>query len=214
MLTNISNTIHKEILTETQQSLLHIVKNFCSSPFYLAGGTALALQLGHRQSIDFDLFSNKHINSKKILQKIVKLGISTKDIEVIVDNKDEYTIFIKGVKFTFLYYPFPITDLVTIDGISMASPLSIAAMKSYALGRRGKWKDYVDLFVIFQKYTYTEVIQVSKDIFDTLFSEKMFLQQLCYFNDVDRLEEVIWEKLKYSDREIEAYLTKLAVQKR
>ena len=70
-----SNTIHKEVLSEEQLEVLDIVKHFCSEGFYLAGGTALALQIGHRKSVDFDLFKNSEIDSREILKTILDMKI-------------------------------------------------------------------------------------------------------------------------------------------
>src|SRR6266550_2931302 len=74
--------------------------------FYLAGGTGLALQIGHRISVDFDLFSTAPI--KKTLLKKIEENYSTDRREVLVSNRDELTVLISGVKFTFLHYPFPV----------------------------------------------------------------------------------------------------------
>jgi len=206
-----SNTIHKEVLSEEQLEVLDIVKHFCSEGFYLAGGTALALQIGHRKSVDFDLFKNSEIDSKDILKTILDMKIDRNQIEVLIDTVDEYTLFIKNVKFTFLYYPFNISDITTLDGISMATPLAIATMKAYALGRRGKWKDYVDLYTIFQSISYKDVLTKTTSIFGSLFSEKMFLQQLCYFDDLDR-EEIVWLGDVKKDRDMEKFLTELSLR--
>lgn len=207
-----SNIIHKEVLSEEQLEMWDIVKHFCSTGYYLAGGTALALQLGHRRSIDFDIFWDKEINSQQILKKIFELGVKKGEIEVLIDTPDEYTLFIKNVKFTFLHYPFKISDHNVLEGVKMVSPLDIAAMKVYALGRRGKWKDYVDLFVIFQRSGYKEVVNRAREVFGSLFSEKMFLQQLCYFEDLDRSEEVIWLYEGIDTPHVERFLTELSVR--
>lgn len=213
MLKNMSNTIHKEILSEKQLELLDVVKRFCSDGFYLVGGTALALQLGHRKSIDFDLFKNSKVDSSRVLRTLLNMGVDQDEIEVLIDTVDEYTIFVKGVKFTFLYYPFDISSCVEFENICMATPLGISAMKAYALGRRGKWKDYVDLYVIFQSISYEEVLSHTVNMFGSLFSEKMFLQQLCYFGDLDRTEEIVWLGEMVRDSEIEEFLADLSMVK-
>jgi hypothetical protein len=75
--------------------------------------------------------------------------------------------------------------------ISLPSLLSLAAMKAFALGRRAKWKDYVDLyFIIKDFYSITEIAAEANKIYGTLFSEKLFRTQLTYFNDVNYSEEV------------------------
>lgn len=75
----------------------------------------------------------------------------------------------------------------------MPDLLHLAAMKSYALGRRAKWKDYLDLYFILRDYfSLTDVIKKAETLFPALFSPKLFRQQLCYFDDVDYTEEVIY----------------------
>jgi len=88
----------------------------------------------------------------------------------------------------------------------------LAALKAYALGRRAKWKDYVDLYFIFQKYSLKEVILRTKEIFKNAFNEKNFYQQLSYFKDIDYSEEVDFVKgFEKSDKEIKRYLKKLSL---
>lgn len=97
-----------------------------------------------------------------------------------------------NVKITFFQYPFAINAPHKFDNIfKLPSLLDLAAMKAYALGRRSKWKDYVDLFFI-TKYNYSlmEIIRRAEELFQELFSEKLFRSQLCYFDDVDYTEEV------------------------
>ena len=96
--------MHKEILTETQAKLLSIVALF-SKKFGLVGGTAIALHLGHRESLDFDLFSFNGFNNYSIKTKISQnSAIDT----VLVNKKGEYTFLIGGVKFTFFQFPYKI----------------------------------------------------------------------------------------------------------
>ena len=64
-------------------------------------------------------------------------------------------------------------------------------MKAYAIGRRSKWKDYVDLYFILKyHHSLEEVIKASQTLFEMLFSPKLFKQQICYFEDIDYTEEV------------------------
>jgi len=73
----------------------------------------------------------------------------------------------------------------------MPDLLHLASMKAYALGRRAKWKDYVDLYFIFRDhFSLDEVMYKTDELFAPLFSPKLFRQQLCYFNDIDYTEEV------------------------
>lgn len=182
--------MHKEILNKKQLELIPLTEYFCKKHFYIAGGTALALQLGHRESIDFDLFTFKSFKNDSLLKEIKMLGFT--DLKVLIDQLDEYTLLINDVKVTFLRYPFKIKDIVKEDSLSLASALSIGAMKAYAIGRRGKWKDYVDLYILFKDYTFKEIVDSAEKIFDSVFSSRLFAQQLSYFKDIDYTEEVVW----------------------
>ena len=203
----------RNVLNEKQKSLLYIVEHFSDKNFYLAGGTASALHIGHRKSIDFDMFSYGIFNNQEIYNDLIALGIKKNSLEVLIDKLDEYTLFINNIKVTFLRYPFVVKDIINKDNISLASPLTISAMKAYALGRRGKWKDYVDLYVLLQKYPLKKIISKSKEIFGTSFSEKMFLQQICYFEDLDYTESIIWliEDIP-QDSEIKNFLREVSVK--
>src|SRR3989344_4171255 len=105
--------MHREILAETQSKLLPIVKLF-SKKFGLVGGTAVALHLGHRESLDFDLFSFSGFNNYSIKATIAQnLAIDT----VLVNKKGEYTFLINGVKFTFFQFPYKISYSESCDNI-------------------------------------------------------------------------------------------------
>ncbi|MEK7124656.1 MAG: nucleotidyl transferase AbiEii/AbiGii toxin family protein [Patescibacteria group bacterium] len=194
------NNLHCEILTEKQSELLPLVGVF-SKDFGLVGGTAVALHLGHRESIDFDLFSLEEFNNLKIRNKITK----TRKIEkVLKDESGHFTFIINQVQFTFLWYPFPIQFSENIDGtIKMPDLLTLASMKAYALGRRQKWKDYVDLYFILKThYSVDAINKKSKEIFGSEYNEKLFRSQLSYFDGIDYNEEVIYKKGFETDEEV------------
>ena len=183
--------MRKEILTETQSKLLPIVKLF-SKKFGLVGGTAIALHLGHRESIDFDLFSFNEFNNYSIKTKITKnLTID----EVLVNKKGEYTFLINKVKFTFFQFPYKINYSESFgDIIKLPDILTLAAMKAFALGRRAKWKDYVDLYFILKaKHTISQITARGVGIFGNEFNEKIFRTQLAYFEDIDYSEQIIYK---------------------
>jgi hypothetical protein len=184
--------MHSEILSEKQIEFFKHLGNF-GRDFGLVGGTAIALQIGHRRSIDFDLASPKEIKTLNIRKKILELG---KIEAVLVDSQDEYTLIVDGIKFTFFNYPFGIELSQNLDGIiSMPDIVTLSAMKAYALGRRAKWKDYVDLYFIAEKIGSVEpIIKKAQEIFGLEFDEKNFRVQLAYFEDIDYSEKVIFLK--------------------
>ena len=180
--------MHLEILSDRQLELLPFVAKFKHS-FYLVGGTAIALHLGHRRSIDFDLFTAKKLNKSSIRQKVFELPYKKKTL---FDDVDQAHFYINEVKITFFYYPYPVEHPEILDGvISIPSLLSLSAMKAFALGRRAKWKDYVDLYFILNGYfSVKEISTEAEQIFGELFSEKLFRSQLAFHKDIDYSEPV------------------------
>lgn len=202
--------MHKEILSAKQTEFLPLLEKFSGS-FGLVGGTAIALHLGHRQSIDFDLASLGAINASALRKKILEFA---KIEAVIVDNQDEYTVAAGGVKFTFFNYPFPIKFSESFEGIIyLPDIITLAAMKAYALGRRAKWKDYVDLYYIIQRLNSLDpIIKKAGEIFGAEFNEKNFRVQLVFFGDIDYSEKVVFSKgFEISDDEIKNQLLKYSV---
>lgn len=181
--------IHRDILDPKQVKLVPLISHFSSS-FYLVGGTALALQYGHRRSIDFDLFTDKPFDNQKI-RNIIRRNYPIE--QTFVDSQEELTLIVTAVKCTFYYYPYPIIHLVEFsNGLFMPDPVTIAAMKAFALGRRAKWKDYIDLYFIFQNHSLHEVVAKAKEIFQQEFDEKLFREQLAYHQDINYSDTVIF----------------------
>ncbi len=202
--------MHNEILSEKQIEFLKFLEKF-SDDFGLVGGTAIALQIGHRQSIDFDLASLKEIKTPSIRKKILEFG---KIEAVLVDNQDEYTLIVDGIKFTFFNYPFPTKFSEDLNGIiSMPDIVTLSAMKAYALGRRAKWKDYVDLYFIAEKLgSIDPIIEKAKEIFSVEFDEKNFRIQLAYFEDIDYSEKIVFMKeFEVEDEKIKKKLLEYSV---
>lgn len=201
--------MYDNILSENQKQLLPFIQSF-KKEFYLVGGTAIALQIGHRESIDFDLFKLSSINKVKITQRLNHFGLTYR---LVYTDSESFHLVCNGVKITFFQYPFDITAKTLFQGTKMPDLLHLGAMKAYALGRRVKWKDYVDLYFILKDYhSLREISTLSKDIFKGLFSQKLFLQQLCYFNDIDYSEPVSYCIDPVSDDTIKAFLTEIATK--
>lgn len=203
--------MHNEILTREQSDMFPKLKVF-SKHFGLIGGTAIALQIGHRQSLDFDLASLKELDRRQIRKSLQAIGGVQ---SVLVDKKEELTVIVRGIKFTFINYPFHIS-FAEKAGSAINTPdlLTLASMKAYTLGRRAKWKDYVDLFFIIKKYRgIAKIVKKAKEIFGPEFNEKIFRTQLAYFKDIDRSEDVIYAKgREVSDKVVERELTEFSLK--
>ena len=181
----------------------------------LGGGTAISLQLGHRRSFDFDLLLTAPI--KKTLLRDVANHFSANRVEPQVDTIDELTVVLdKEVKLTFLHFPFKSLHAeVKTEGLSLANVKDLASNKAYAIGRRGTWRDYVDLYFLIKngKLSLMKIIEEAKKRFGGNFSERLFLEQLTYFGDIDDFtidfakETIPTDKIKnFLEREVRTIL--------
>jgi len=180
--------MHREVLTKRGAELFGFLGRF--DDFYLAGGTGLALQLGHRVSVDFDLFIDGAIK-RSLLQRVETVFGVSRPISPLINNPDELTLLIDGVKVTFLSYPFPVFDpFVRFDGVSILSIREIAATKAYTIGRRGSFKDYVDLYFVLleQHATLAEIIELAERKFGDAFNSRLFLEQIVFLGDIEDTE--------------------------
>ena len=203
--------MHSEILNDRQRQLLPLLAQF-RREYYLVSGTAIALYLGHRRSIDFDLFKPGAINHKRNLDRI---AASAFPHQVTRRVTEQMNLIVNEVKLTFFQYPFPVEPTARFEQtFRLPSLLQLAAMKAYALGRRSKWKDYVDLYLLLRDhFTLADICVEAACIFGELFSEKMFRAQLCYFEDIDYTEAVDWLITNPpTDEDIRQTLTVMATQ--
>jgi len=204
--------MHSEILTNEQNELLPLIKSF-SKDYYLVGGTAIALYLGHRRSIDFDLFTTQDIKRKSIRNLIDKSGFVVGNL--LYEAFDQMHIVINSVKITFFNFSYKIDHPIVFNGIiKIPTLLDLAAMKTYALGGRAKWKDYVDLYYILKDHHDLKELSVrAAEIFGTYFNEKLFREQLCFFDDIDFSEKVEYMGDEINEEEIKKVLVDTATTK-
>ena len=170
--------------------MLPLIKHF-SSDYYLVGGTALALQYGHRRSLDFDLFTTQPFETQPIIREIRK---NHKINQIHIDEPNQLTLVANHVKMTFYQYEYSVIHNEKFeDVITMPEDLSIAAMKAFALGRRAKWKDYVDLFFTFKHHSIQEVMDQAHEYYgEGEFNDKLFRGQLDFHQDINYIEPVDW----------------------
>ena len=180
--------MHLEILNKEQHDLLPFIKKY-SKNYYLAGGTAIALHLGHRVSFDFDLFTESKVNLVSLKKQVLDSGFTS---TVIVQKTDQIHFTINSVKFTFFQFPFSIEATQYHQKyFRIPELLTLAAMKAFALGGRGKWKDYVDLyFMLKMHFTITEISNKAKELFTDAFNPILFIKQLCYYEDISFEEQI------------------------
>jgi len=194
--------LHLNSINEVGYRLLqsHSSKDYLQN-FALAGGTSLALQLGHRKSIDIDLFSFDEVNMPEI-----SLFLEN-DFETIeIRRTTNVFIFcnINGIKSDFVKHNkfFLLKPCITIDKIRMYSIEDVAAMKLNAICGRGTKKDFYDIYVLLQQFSLNELLT----FYDTKFKSDnswMALRNLQYFEDAEQSEtpELLieypnWDKMK------------------
>ena len=203
----------ENILTDHQLVLAEKLMPLFRERFYLVGGTAVALLLGHRRSVDFDLASLHPIKPFQIERKLLTHGFSVQ--HVLTATGDEFSVIIHGIRITFFFFPFQIKQELFWDRfhINLPSILTLGAMKAYALGRRSKWKDYVDLyFILKSQHSLDELIAEANTIFSASFNDKLFREQLCYFDDMDYSEGVEYMDVTPTDDEIKVFLESEALK--
>jgi len=202
--------MHTEVFDKHQVELLPYLKNF-QRTFYLVGGTAIALHLGHRRSIDFDLFTPSALAKHRIKGKLNQ--IPYKQIPIFEDY-DQLHLIINDVKITFFSFPYSINHSVKVGSyITMPTLLSLASMKAFALGRRSKWKDYVDLYFILNNHF--SVLEISKEAcinFPSQFSEKLFREQLAFHKDIDYSESIEYLVPPVPEEKIKKFLIDTALK--
>ena len=165
----------------------------------LVGGTSLALQYGHRQSIDLDFFGHINVGQDELVAKLSETGSLT------VTNRTPHILqtIINNVKVDFVEYGFYkwIDQPIIEAGICLASDKDIAAMKVNAIMGRGSKKDFIDLFVLLQHYSLSEILQFYKLKYPE-YSEYRALLSMTYFEDAEMQDtpklfiQDSWEDIK------------------
>lgn len=180
--------MHYEILDERRKKILPLLA-IVSEGFYLAGGTALALRLGHRDSVDFDFFIPESFDTTDLRSHIEKTFLGHV-VLVIQDELDTLTVVIDGeVKVSFFGYKYPLLmSLQETEHMRLASVIDIACMKLSAVVSRATQKDYVDLYYILKENTLKELLTACTTKYPTL-DQNLILKSLIFFEDI--LEEPI-----------------------
>lgn len=151
--------------------------------YYLSGGTALSLQIGHRESIDLDFFNQNDFDPILLQSSLEKLG-RLKNLEL---DKNTLNAFLKGVQIQFLGYPYPLLKpAIKWKGVMISSVIDIACTKLQTISMRGSKKDFVDLYFILKKYSLQELFnQLDQKYKGSDFSHVHILKSLVYFADAD-----------------------------
>lgn len=171
----------------------------------LAGGTALMLQIGHRYSYDFDVFFSRKLERNDLVKlrrvlKIKEVGLNTQNqINIVTAN---------NILINLVFYPFrSLSPQVKTNSLALFSVKDIAADKAFTIGRRATWRDYVDIFFLlkYNSVAIPEIFKLAKKKFGFEFNERLFLEQLSYFQDTETTK-ISFVKKKIPDSEIKKFL--------
>ncbi|GHV17649.1 hypothetical protein AGMMS49938_18530 [Fibrobacterales bacterium] len=148
----------------------------------LVGGTALALQLGHRNSIDLDFFGKIDANHETIVVELNKLGHKVSSMQ---DSKIIHQFLVGKIKIDIVNYPYEwIDNSIEEDGVKMASLKDIAAMKLSAITNRGTKKDFIDIYTLLKHFTLKEMFTFYEEKYKdgSIFN---VIRSLSYFEDAE-----------------------------
>ena len=196
------NKLKVGILAEKQQKLFEVLnRQKWINDYYLAGGTGLALFLGHRQSVDFDFFSKSPFSNDVLSERLAKIGSYVK----LSEQKNTLHGIIDDINISFLEYKYPLLEKPIIEkNMRIACIKDIACMKLSAIVSRGNKKDFVDIFYILKKYSLEELLHLYSEKYNQHNYEYVLLKSLVYFADAEEdpmprmLEKIDWETIKKS----------------
>ena len=192
---------HIETVPQATKSVLDSIKQIPDiQNFYLSGGTALSLQLGHRESEDLDFFIKTSFKPELLQQKLLQYG----KLEDVMINEGTLNLFMSGVKLQFLHYPYDLLEaLVPWNGIYLSSVIDIACTKLITISDRGSKRDYIDLYVILQQISLQDLFgKLGEKYKNVDYNLPHILKSLVYFNDADQQPmpkmhiDLTWEQVK------------------
>ena len=192
--------IHLEVLDSERISILENLSNF-RDMFYLAGGTGLALVLGHRDSVDFDFFTKESFDENRLIEKISNV-FEGHNVKVVQLEKGTVTVLIDdNIKISFFNYKYNlVSNLIETEFFNIASILDIACMKLSAICSRSTNKDYVDLYFILKENSLKDLLLKSEIKFENI-DRNVMLKSLVFFEDVveEPLKMILEKDLKLTD---------------
>lgn len=188
------------ISPETGDILAKLSRTEIANNFYLAGGTALSLQLGHRKSIDLDWFSKADFSGADLKKELASLG----NFELNSEAPGTINGLLDNVRLSFFHYDYDlIFPFIIFQNVNLADERDIAAMKISAISYRGRKKDFIDLYFLLQKYSLKELIGFFEKKFkDIKYNNLHILKSLAYFEDAEEepmpiiLKPAGWEEVK------------------
>ena len=189
---------YKSVSAELLELLEFIMNQREFDEFKLVGGTSLALQMGHRISIDIDLFGASEIDEDLFLEVLKKFGT----VQVIKKSKNILICSVNGIKVDFVNYQYRLLESPLLEeNIRLVKKKDIAAMKVNAIAGRGSIKDFIDVYFLLNEFSINEMIGFYLQKYPDG-SEFMVRKSLTYFDDADNEEapimfqSITWKEIK------------------
>ncbi|MEK7570673.1 MAG: nucleotidyl transferase AbiEii/AbiGii toxin family protein [Patescibacteria group bacterium] len=176
--------LYTDTLPKSTAAVLEKIKGINKlKSFYLSGGTALSLQLGHRESEDLDFFIQNTFNPEVLQQELLQQG----KLEQVMIDEGTLNAFMDSVKLQFLFYPYDLLEKSKEwNGIYLSSVIDIACTKLVTVSMRGSKKDFIDIYVILQKVSLADLFQKLHEKYKNVgYNEPHLLKSLVYFDDAD-----------------------------
>jgi hypothetical protein len=200
---------HQTVSPKLLEILTALMNNPYFGEFYLVGGTSLALQIGHRESIDIDLFGCAELEELEVSDFLSSLG----KVQILKKSKNILIYTVDGIKVDLVNYRYPwLYPSLNLENLRLADQRDIAAMKLNAISGRGSKKDFIDLYFILNKYSLYEMIGFYNKKFSDG-SEFLVLKSLTYFDDADLDQTpkmhipIDWDEIKLSvEKEVRNYM--------
>jgi len=200
--------LHREAVEPRLFDLAQRLSNHPALSRFYFGGTSLALQFGHRFSIEIDLFTHEDFDFREVTEALE--GFEDCSIQT---SKDGTAIAeIEGVKIDIIRHLYPLVgEIIESDSLRLLGPSDIAAMKILAISSRGSKKDFIDIHALLEKFSLSELLEFfsakypKMEVFQAVMS-------LNYFEDAESepmpkmLEAISWARIKKRLREAVAAL--------
>ena len=192
---------HREVINPQVERTLHDLQALgMVGRCYLAGGTGLALHLGHRRSHDLDFFSRDPIEAQSLIRKMKTLT----GFALVSQAPDTLHVTIQDIKVSFLAYPYPVLfPFAAFLGANVADPRDIACMKLSAIASRGTKRDFIDLYLMAKQCSFAHLLEWFKQKYaEVNYSLTHLLKSLTWFEDADKepmpdmLAPLSWEEVK------------------
>ncbi len=189
----------RTVYPDTLELLKKLMREPLLSNHFLVGGTSLALQMGHRFSVDLDLFTHTDFEADSILEMFENRFT----VQPLTVTNTIFISVVEGVKVDCVRFRYPFSfPIIETDGVRMADIRDVAPMKLDAVMKRGSKKDFFDMYYLFERFSPQEIMNWYKMMFkhETTFH---VIRSLIYFEDAEQTENpvlfdktVTWIKVK------------------